>query len=149
MEKLHFRVEVSAPAEQVYAAMLDDATYREWTGEIWPGSRYEGNWQPGSTIRFLGSDADGPVSGMVAKVLVNRPNDFVSLEYVGLVVDGLDDSTSETAQGVVGMHESYRFGEARGVTTLNVDVEVANEYGAMMSDEWPKALAKLKEVAER
>ncbi len=49
--------------------MLEDATYREWTSAFnETGSYYEGDWNPGSEIRFLGPDDEGSLGGMIATV---------------------------------------------------------------------------------
>ena len=148
MDKLHYSVEVNAPVHTVWTAMLDDATYREWASAFHDGSYYEGSWDLGSTIRFLGPNDDGSVGGMIAKVVENRPDEFLSLEYSGEVVGGVDDTTSEAAQRLVGAHENYSFRELDGVTTVTVDLDSDDEFTAMFNDMWPPALAKLKEVAE-
>jgi uncharacterized protein YndB with AHSA1/START domain len=148
MDKLHYSVEVNAPVQTVWTAMLDDATYREWTSAFHDGSYYEGSWDLGSTIRFLGPNDDGSLGGMLAKVVENRPNEYISLEYIGEVVGGVDDTTSEAAKRLVGAHENYSFRESGGVTTVTVDVDSDDEFTPMFNDVWPPALAKLKEVAE-
>ena len=148
MDKLHYTVEVNAPVHTVWTAMLDDATYREWTSAFHDGSYYEGSWDLGSTIRFLGPNDDGSLGGMIAKVVENRPDEFLSLEYFGEVVGGMDDTTSDSARRLVGAHENYSFRESGGVTTVTVDLDSDEEFTAMFNDMWPPALAKLKEVAE-
>jgi uncharacterized protein YndB with AHSA1/START domain len=149
MEKLHYSVQIDAPVHTVWSAMLDDTTYREWTGGFHEGSHYEGSWEKGSTIRFLGPDDDGSLGGMIAKVVENRPYEFVSLEYVGQVAGGVDDTTSDLARRFIGGHEDYSFSEAGGATTLKVELDSDEEFSGMFNDSWPKALAKLKEIAER
>ena len=148
MDKLHYTVEVNAPVHTVWTAMLDDATYREWTSAFHDGSYYEGSWDLGSTIRFLGPNDDGSLGGMIAKVVENRPDEFLSLEYFGEIVGGMDDTTSDSARRLVGAHENYSFRESGGVTTVTVDLDSDEEFTAMFNDMWPPALAKLKEVAE-
>jgi len=54
MQKLHFTQHINAPREKVWDIMLSDTTYREWTKPFNAGSFYEGSWDEGSDIKFLG-----------------------------------------------------------------------------------------------
>lgn len=148
MEKLHFTVRIDAPVHTVWSTMLGDATYREWTSAFQEDSYYEGSWDLGTEIRFLGPSEDGSLGGMIATVVEKRPDEFVSLEYVGQVVEGVDDTTSDQAKRIIGAHENYSFSETGGVTVVEVDVDTEEDFAAMLGEAWPIALAKLKEVAE-
>jgi uncharacterized protein YndB with AHSA1/START domain len=147
METQHYSTQINAPVALVWETMLDDATYRQWAGVFSPGSYFEGSWLPGSEIRFLGSDDDG-VGGMVGEIREHRPHEFVSIEYRGQIAGGVEDTTSEDAQKIAGTHENYSFAEADGVTTVSVDIDVAEEWAEDFAEMWPRALAKLKELAE-
>ncbi|HSN35295.1 MAG TPA: SRPBCC family protein, partial [Arthrobacter sp.] len=102
MEKLRYSVTINAPVQDVWTTMLDDATYREWTSVFNSDSYYEGDWNRGSEIRFLGPDGDGSLAGMIATVEENRPNELISLRYIGQIVNGEDDTTSEAAKTFIG-----------------------------------------------
>lgn len=149
METLQFSVDIDAPVHTVWSSMLDDAPYREWTGEFHPGSHYTGSWELGSDIRFIGPNDDGTMSGMLATVVEHRPDDFLSLEYLGQIDHDVDDLESDEARQLAGSHENYTFREHNGVTTVTVDLESTVDLADMFNDLWPKALAKLKDVAER
>ncbi len=152
MQKLHFTTAINAPKEKVWNTMLEDATYREWTEAFHKGSYYEGDWSRGSKILFLAQNDDGTTGGMVSRIVENRPYDFVSIEHLGEVVAGVEDTTSERVQAWAGAHENYTFTEAEGVTTVNVDLDVDEssvEMKEMFEGMWPKALEKLKEIAEK
>lgn len=148
MKKLNYTVNINAPVRTVWTTMLDDATYREWTSEFNAGSYFEGDWSQGSEIRFLGPDEKGSLGGMIAMVEESRPNEYMSLRYVGQIVDGQDDTSSDAAKEFIGTHERYSFSEADGVTTVDVELDSEDEYVDMFNDAWPKALAKLKEISE-
>jgi uncharacterized protein YndB with AHSA1/START domain len=147
MEKLRYSVTINAPVQDVWTTMLNEATYREWTS-VFGESSYEGDWNQGSEIRFLGHDGDGSVAGMIATVEENRPNELISLRYTGQVVNGEDDTTSEAAKAFMGSHEKYAFSEFQGATTVDVELDSADEFVAMFDDAWPPALEKLKEIVE-
>jgi uncharacterized protein YndB with AHSA1/START domain len=153
MEKLQFSTRINAPVQTVWSTMLDDATYREWTTEFQEGSYYEGDWNQGSEIRFLGPDGNGSTGGMLATVEESRAHEFVSLRYLGQIVDGVDDTTSDEARSIAGSHENYTLRQADGVTELDVEIELNpgsdDEFVQMFNDMWPKALDKLKAICER
>lgn len=148
MEKLRYSVTINAPVQDVWSSMLDDASYRDWASVFYPGSYYEGGWDQGSEIRFVGSNDDGSAGGMIAAVEENRPHEFISLRYTGQIVDGEDDRTSDAAKAFIGMHENYAFKEADGVTTVEVELDSEDEFVAEFNAAWPLALARLKDIAE-
>ncbi|MDD1775427.1 MAG: SRPBCC domain-containing protein [Methanobacterium sp.] len=148
MQKLQFKIEINAPKEKVWKTMLDDETYRQWTEMFGPGSHYIGDWKEGSKIVFLAPDEKGDLSGMIGKIKENRPNQFVSIEYVGIIDEGREDISSEETEKWNGALENYTLQEKEGVTELIVDVDVLEEYRDIMQESWPEALNKLKDLAE-
>jgi hypothetical protein len=129
--------------------MLDDATYRVWTEAFASGSHYVGAWSKGSKILFLGPDPDtGKLGGLVARIAENRLHEFISIEHLGVVQDGKEDTTSDAVKAWAGAHENYSFKEKNGVTEVAVDVDAAEDFKEMFEGMWPKALQKLKELAE-
>lgn len=147
MANLQYSVDVNAPADAVWAAMLDDGTYRDWAGVFGEGSFFEGDWTEGSTMRFLGEEDDGSLSGMIATVAESRPGEFVSLVYQGQLVHGEVDTSSDAAQDIIGSYENYSFTQSNGVTTVTVDLS-DDEFMAMFDELWPQALRRLKEIVE-
>ena len=149
MQKLHFEILINAPVEKVWNSMFEDATYREWTEAFHPGSYYKGSWEEGAKILFLGPGEDGKEGGMVSYIRENRPHEFVSIEHVGLVMDGVEDTTSEAVKKWTPAFENYTFTEKDGGTEVSVDIDLDDENKAMFEGVWPVALEKLKEIAER
>ena len=129
--------------------MLDDATYRQWTEAFHKGSYYQGDWNEGSKILFLGPDDNGKLSGMVSRIKTNRPYEFISIEHLGMIENGVEDTSSDKIKGWAGAHENYTFTETNGVTTVTVDTDTDDEYVAMFQEMWPKALQSLKALAEK
>lgn len=150
MEKLRFSIEINAPKKRVWDTMLADKTYREWTVPFSPGSYYKGNWDKGSKMLFLGPGEDGKTMGMVSTIAENRPQEFISIKHLGLVKDGVEDTTSAEAKGWAGAMENYTFLQKNGGTEVVVDLSgLTNEFAEMFKPMWPKALQKLKELAEK
>lgn len=152
MKKLHFSIQINAPAEKVWHTMLDEDTYKEWTRVFSPGgeaSYIKGSWEKGSKILFVGLDPEtGKEGGMVSRIAENRPNEFISIEHVGILNNGVEDTTSEEAKKWTPAFENYTLKEENGVTEVSVDQDMAEEVAAEFEKMWPAALAKLKEIAE-
>jgi hypothetical protein len=147
MQRLHYSIVIDAPKQTVWHTMLDDQPYRDWAGAFMPGSHYVGSWEKGRKIKFLGPDANGKLSGMTSEIAENRPYEFVSIHHLGIVSDGVEDTQSEEAREWTG-YENYTFQDQDGTTTVLVDVDTADEFIEIMNDSWPKALGRLKELAE-
>ncbi len=149
MKTLHFSTTIAAPKVTVWHAMLDDAPYRDWTSAFNPGSFYRGDWSEGSKILFLGPDPEtGGEGGMVSRIAANRPYEFISIEHLGVVANGVEDTTSEAATRWAPAFENYHFREQDGATEVRVEMDVLEEHGPMFEALWPRALARLKALAE-
>lgn len=150
MQKQRYTVMINAPREKVWKTMLEDATYREWTNAFNPGSFFEGSWEKGSEIRFLGPDpSTGKTGGMYSRIHDIRPNEFVSIEHLGFIQDGKIDTTSDMVKKWAPSFENYTFNEKDGVTEVLVEMDVAEEMVDDFQDLWPKALQDLKALAEK
>lgn len=150
MHTLHFSIHIDAPQEKVWNTMLEDATYRQWTKPFNPGSYYEGTWEEGSEIKFLGSDENGnpEAGGMYSMIRESRPYEYVSIEHLGMIVNGVVDTTSDEVKKWTPAFENYSFTEKDGGTDLSVAVDVADEFKEDFNEMWPRALDILKALAE-
>ncbi len=149
MDKLHYSIAIHAPKEKVWDKMLSQDSYATWTDVFAFGSHYVGDWSKGSKILFLAPNKKGSMSGMVSRIKENRPYEFVSIEHVGVVQDGKEDTSSEAAKAWAGAHENYTFKERDGTTEVLVDTDTTEQDKEMFQDLWPKALQKLKQLAEK
>lgn len=108
MTTQHYSIHINASKEKVWNTMLEQDTYREWTSVFNEGGRYEGSWDQGSKILFIGPDPEtGKDGGMVSQIKENRLHEFVSIEHLGILKDGVEDTTSEYAQKFASAHENY------------------------------------------
>ncbi|WKZ71003.1 MAG: SRPBCC domain-containing protein [Melioribacteraceae bacterium] len=149
MIKIKYSITIDASKEKVWHTMLDQETYKLWTEAFSPGSHYVGNWDKGSKIHFLGPDKDGNLGGMVSRIKENRPYEYISIEHLGFFINGKEDTESEAAKSMAGALENYTLIESDGKTEVLVDMDSTEEYEEMFNDMWPKALNKLKELAEK
>jgi hypothetical protein len=145
MTKQEFKTTINAPKEKVWDILWSDATYPQWTSVFAEGSRAETDWKKGSKVLFL----DGKGSGMVSKIADNKPNEYMSIEHLGYVRDGKEDLESEEVKKWAGAHENYTLKNVGDKTELVVDMDITDEYKDYFVETWPKALEKLKEIAEK
>ena len=143
-KKLRFSTVIHAGREVVWNTMLGSETFRQWTAEFGEGSHYEGGWSQGERIRFLGSDG----SGMSSRIAANRPNEFISIEHLGFIKDGVEDTQSEAVRAWTPAFENYTFSTEGNATRVDVEMDVTSEFEGDMARQWPKALAKLKAICE-
>jgi hypothetical protein len=145
MEKQVFKVSIDAPREKVWNILWDDATYRAWTSVFHEGSHAETDWKQGSKVLF----GDGKGSGMVSKIAENRPNEYMGIEHLGIMKDGVEDVDSPEVKGWAGARENYTLKSVNGGTELTVDMDIEESFKDYFVETFPKALNKVKELAEK
>ena len=151
MKRLQYKIDIKAPVAKVYKTMLgleNKSTYEAWTAEFNPTSTYEGNWQKGSKILFIGTGEDGEKGGMVSEIAENIPNQFVSIRHLGIVKGDTEITSGEEVENWIGAMENYSFEENNGMTTLTVDIDMVEDYIDYFDRAYPKALNKLKQTIE-
>lgn len=151
MKKLQFAASINAPVTKVYDFMLgisNKATYEQWTSLFNPTSTYEGCWDKGSKILFIGVDEKGEKGGMVSRIAENIPNQFVSIRHYGLLSADREITEGPEVEKWANGTESYTFEEKDGATTVTVDLDTPEDFLDYMNQTYPKALDKLKELCE-
>ena len=147
MQNLNFSIFINAPKEKVWATMLEDATYRQWTKPFNETSYYVGDWSEGSKILFLGTDKNGEnEGGMVSRIAKNIPFEYVSIEHLGVIEKGVEKPWDGAGEGF----ENYTFVEKDGGTEVLIELtNMPDDFTEMMNAMWPKALEILKDISER
>lgn len=151
MERLHYEVKINAPVNAVYTTMLglkDKSTYEQWTALFNPTSSYDGRWDKGSRIKFVGVDDEGKKGGMLSEIIENNPNTFVSIRHIGLIDGDREITEGPEVEKWTGGYENYTFEEADGGTLVKVDVDTTEEFVGHMDESYPKALDHLKYICE-
>lgn len=136
---------IDASREKVWDILWSDAGYRLWTAVFSEGSRAETDWKKGSRILFLNEKNEG----MVSAVAEHIPNEFMSIKHLGSVKDGVEDMNSPEAKEWSGSLENYTLRAADGKTELVVEMDITAEYMDYFEEVWPRALGKVKELAEQ
>ncbi|MDP2414807.1 SRPBCC domain-containing protein [Daejeonella sp.] len=161
MKKLQFKVSINAPVSRVYDFMLginSKSTYEQWTSLFNPTSTYEGSWDKGNKILFVGVDEKGEKGGMVSRIAENIPHRFVSIQHYGLLKADKEITEGPEVEKWANGFENYSFEESnarpdnpvgRGTTSLTVDLDTTEDFVDYMNQTYPKALNKLKELCEK
>jgi len=137
-------IEIAASREKVWEILIDDRFASRWYGEFSLGAKPRTTWEEGSKVLF--TDLSG--GGLVGEVMINQPNQMLSVEYQGVVFGGEEDYTSEDAMSVKGGEETYIITDKDGQTELSVKADVMPEYFDSMSSAWERALKNIKLLAE-
>jgi Activator of Hsp90 ATPase homolog 1-like protein len=145
MEKKEFKITIDAPKEKVWSSLWNDAPYGQWTSVFAEGSRAETDWNKGSKVLFL----DGKNDGMVSTIAEKIPNEFMSFKHLGVVKDGVEDVSSEQTKDWAGALENYTLKTVNGKTELTVAMDITPEHMDYFMKTWPKALERVKEIAEK
>jgi len=151
MQKLQFKVSIIAPVAKIYDIMLgisNKSTYEQWTALFNPTSTYEGSWEKGSKMLFVGVDEKGEKGGMVSKIAENIPDKFVSIQHYGLVMGDKEITEGPEVEKWANGFEDYHFDETNGTTTVTVELDTTEDFLSYMNEAYPKALIKLKEICE-
>jgi uncharacterized protein YndB with AHSA1/START domain len=145
MEKVNFSTCINASREKIWQVLWNDSSYPNWTSVFTEGSHaITDNWKEGTRVLFL----DPKKNGMVSMVASNRPNEFMSFRHLGEVKDGVEDTSSEKVKEWSGAMENYFLKEKDGNTELRIEMDVTEDFKDYFTGTWPKALLKIKELAE-
>lgn len=148
MKTISYSATIDCPVKKTYQTMLDKEHFKEWTSVFNPSSRYEGSWDKGSKILFLGDDKEGNTGGMVSRIKENIPYEFVSIEHLGIIEDGKEITEGAKVKEFAGALENYRFINENGTTRLEVEMDTDENWEDYFKETWPKALKKLKDICE-
>jgi len=144
MKTLHFSIEIKAPREKVWKTLWEDATYRQWTAVFYESSHAVSDWEEGSKILFLSADGNGMHSMIDKKI----PNKQMTFRHLGIVKDGVEQPDDEKTGEWKDALESYFLTENNGVTELKAELNTVEAYEQYFKDTFPKALEKVKHLAE-
>ncbi len=142
MKEMQFEIEINTSKEQVWNALWQDETFREWAGIIDPGTHIVGELIEGNQVQFISENGYG-VTSLVEKLTENQ---FLLLRHEA---DTQDNGKSERAHEWTGGAETYSLAEKDGITTLTVSFGVPSKMEDYFAINYPKALNRVKVLAER
>jgi uncharacterized protein YndB with AHSA1/START domain len=142
MKKMQFSIEINATKEKVWDTLWQDETLRQWASIIDPGTHMVGNLKEGNEIQFISGNGYG-VTSLVEKL---TPYEFLLLRHSA---DTKDNGKREREKQWTGGKESYSLTEKNGTTTLTFTSDVPPELEEYFKVNYPKALERVKVLAER
>lgn len=145
LSTLEFMILINASCEKVWEVLWNDASYRQWTSVFNEGSYAVSNWNEGDRIHFLSPTGEGMYSLIEKKVI----NEHMAFKHLGVIKEGKEMPIDEETEQWSGSHEIYNLAESNGTTWLRVNLSIAENYRDYFSKVFPKALEKVKEIAER
>ncbi len=145
---MQFKTDIRANVAKVYQTMLEKEGYKQWTSVFNPTSEYEGSWNKGEKIYFVGTSNEGKKEGMVGLIKEHIPKEYVSIEYIAMMDDGKEVNKGPRAHDWIGGYENYTFSGNNRQSTVTVDVDVNEKMIDWFQINYPKALEKLKEICE-
>ena len=143
IQKQQFSIEIQAPKEKVWNTLWDDKTLRDWASIIDEGTYMVGEIKEGNKVQFISSVSGYGVTSLVEKLI---PNEFVSFRQMA---DTKDSGEQEREKEWTGGEESYLLAENNNVTTLTVDIDVPPGQEETFKVRFPKALERVKILAEK
>ncbi len=104
---MDFIIEINANRKKVWDVLFGEKTYPLWAAAFSEGSKVETDWQKGSKALFI----DESNRGMVSRIADNVPNEFMSIEHLGMYDQGVEDYDSEQVKRWAGAKENYSLTE--------------------------------------
>jgi uncharacterized protein YndB with AHSA1/START domain len=140
MQKQQFSIEIKAPRERVWNTLWEDKTFRDWANIIDEGMYMEGVIREGNEVQFISPTGYG-VTSLIEKLV---QNELVSFRHMADTKDN-----GEREKEWTGGEENYSLAENDGITTLTVDIDVPPGQEENFKNRLPKALERVKFLAEK
>jgi uncharacterized protein YndB with AHSA1/START domain len=144
MKTLQFSTTINAPREKVWEVLWGKDTYPQWTAPFGEGSRAETDWKEGSKVLFLSASGDG----MASEIVMSNPPEFMAFRHLAEVKDGMELPVDEKVREWAGAMENYTLRQTGNATTLTVEMDMMESHADFFHEAFPKALEKVKELAE-
>ena len=139
MQRMQFSIEIHSLREVVWETLWADKTLRDWASFIDEGMYMTGELKEGNEVQFMSPTGNG-VTSLVEKLILNK---FVSFRHMTDTLDG-----GEREKEWTGGAESYSLVEKGGTTTLSVELDVPPGQEETFQYRLPKALDRVKILAE-
>jgi uncharacterized protein YndB with AHSA1/START domain len=147
MQKKTWGIDIAATPEAVWKTVIGKDTYPQWVEVFSKGSCAEGDWQEGSKMKFIAPQGDG-MGGMLSVIAKHVPNEYLSIQHIGFVMNGIEDTTSDTVKEWTPSFENYRITPIENGVRFTVDMDVHDMVADYFDNVYPIALQKIKELSE-
>ena len=142
MKEIQFSIEINASKERVWTTLWEDITFRDWANNIDEGTYMKGEMKEGNVVEFISSVNGYGVSSLIEKMI---PNEYVFFKHYA---DTQESGQKEREKEWSGLTESYSLTEINGITILVAKTDVPENLVEMFTTSIPKALSRIKTLAE-
>ena len=139
---MQFSIEIVAPREKVWKTLFEDKTFRDWGSIIDEGQYMVGELAEGSHVQFISASGFG-VTSLIEKLI---PHEYIAFKQVA---DTMDSGKEVREKEWTGGAESYELIEKKSSTNLTVKIDVPPGLEEIFKDRFPKALERVKILAEK
>lgn len=143
MKEIQFTIEINASKEKVWKILWGDAEFRDWANIIDEGLYIKGDLKEGNEIEFISSVNGYGVTSLVETFI---PNEFALFRHSA---DTKESGEQQRENEWTGGTEGYSLTEKDGITTLTAKMDIPYEQEETFNDRFPKALERIKTIAER
>lgn len=143
MKELEYKIEISKPKETVWFTLWDDQSFKDWSNNIDEGTYMLGDLIEGNEIQFISSVNGYGVTSLVSKLV---PNEYILFKHAS---DTQNTGTETRDKQWTGGSESYTLTENDGSTVLIIKSEIPDELVEIFNVSMPKALDRIKYLAEK
>ena len=143
MKEMQFSTQINASKEKVWDTLWRDETFREWASIIDPETYMVGELKEGNEVQFISSHGGYGVTSLVETLVVNE---FLLLRHNA---DTQEEGKLEREKQWTGGTESYSLVENDGVTKITISFDVPLELEEYFKISYPKALERIKTLAEK
>ena len=145
MQRLRFSTHINADPQTIWNALWDEANYRDWTTVFSEDSTVKTDgWKEGTMVHFH----DGKGSGMYSRITRHVPHQAMEFEHLGMLKDGVELPQDDETKKWAGSKETYHLSSDGGRSELVVEVDVAEGHQEFFDQAFPKALDRVKMIAE-
>lgn len=142
MKELKYSSEISATPEKVWKILWTDTTFRDWAGLIDEGTYIKGTLKEGNDVEFISSVNGYGVTSFVEKFIPN------ALAFFRHKADTQESGAKSRDSEWTGTSERYELKDKDGRTTLTFSTQVPPEQIKTFEERLPKAMARIKALAE-
>ncbi len=143
MKEMECSIKINVTKENVWDTLWQDKTFQQWASIIDSGTYIVRDLKEGNEIQFISSSSGYGVTSLVERLI---EGEFLLLRHSA---DTQEDGKRECEKEWTGGEESYSLKEKDGATTLTVAFDVPSELEEEFTVKYPKALERIKVLAER
>lgn len=139
---MRFTTQIKAQKKRVWQVLWEDATFRDWASLIDEGMHLLGEMKEGNEVQFISSVSGYGVTSLIEKLV---PNEYVLFRQMA---DTQNEGEALREKEWTGGAESYTLEETNGITTVTIESDVPDNLVETFEICYPKALERIKHLAE-